>query len=95
MGRLKKQFVEVFDLSPEVVLDLPLLMFIGNQNLFIENHKGVRYYHDNQIIIKVSDKYIIIEGQALVIDEINSDNLFISGSINSISYKDGNGGEKS
>jgi sporulation protein YqfC len=92
MNRLKKQFMEIFDLSPEIVLDLPLVMMVGRQRLFLENHKGVTHYHKNEIRIKFQDGLLLLKGEDLIVNEINSDSLSISGQLSGIYYETGNGG---
>lgn len=86
MDKLKKQFVELFDLPPEVILNLPLLMVIGNSRLQIENHKGLRKYNSDEIKIKIKEGYIIVHGKNLIVKEISEDSLSITGCIYDLSY---------
>ncbi len=91
MNRLKKQFIEIFDLSPEIVLDLPLVMMLGGQRLFLENHKGITHYHKKEIRIKIKEGFLLLTGEDLTVNEIKSDSLFISGRIKGIYYHTGDG----
>ena len=95
MEKLRKQFVDIFELSPEIALDLPLLMLLGQEKLELENHKGISQFHREEIKVKVKLGYILIKGQELAIDEINSESLSISGLISSISYEKRKGGGSS
>jgi sporulation protein YqfC len=85
----KKQFTDLFDLSAEVTMDLPLIMLVGQQKLYIENHKGISLYMSDKIKIRVKPGYVIITGSELVIGEIKTENLSISGQISGIFYEKG------
>jgi sporulation protein YqfC len=85
----KKQFTDLFDLSAEITMDLPLIMLVGQQKLYIENHKGISLYMSDKIKIRVKPGYVIITGSELVIGEIKTENLSISGQISGIFYEKG------
>jgi sporulation protein YqfC len=85
----KKQFTDLFDLSAEITMDLPLIMLVGQQKLYIENHKGISLYMSDKIKIRVKPGFITITGSELVIGEIKTENLSISGQISGIIYEKG------
>ncbi|AZO95011.1 YabP/YqfC family sporulation protein [Halocella sp. SP3-1] len=87
MDKIKKQFLDIFDLSPEIVLDLPLIMLVGQQKLYIENHKGIKNFDSDKIKISINKGYLIFSGKELVVEEIREDCLFISGNIVMIQYE--------
>lgn len=87
MDKIKKQFLDIFDLSPEIILDLPLIMLVGQQKLYIENHKGIKNFDSDKIKISINKGYLIFTGKELVVEEIREDCLFISGSIVMIQYE--------
>ncbi|MFW6305812.1 MAG: sporulation protein YqfC [Bacillota bacterium] len=92
MDKLKRQFIEVFDLSPEIAMDLPLIMMLGKEKIYLENHKGVSHFSDEELKIKIKSGFLVINGKKLIINEINSDYLSISGNIISVSYEMYSGG---
>ncbi|ACL70012.1 sporulation protein YqfC [Halothermothrix orenii] len=89
MEGLKKQFCDIFELSPEVVLDLPLLMMVGQQKIYLENHKGIALYQADEVKIRVKSGYLIVTGQDLVIEEIQTDHLSLSGKLTGLNYEQG------
>ncbi|MFW6270051.1 MAG: YabP/YqfC family sporulation protein [Bacillota bacterium] len=95
MEKLKKQFVEIFEISPEIALDLPLLMLMGEEKLLIENHKGINQFHHNEIKIKLKKGYLLVKGEKLNIEEINIDYISISGTVSALLYDKGKRGESS
>lgn len=89
MDYIRKQFTDIFDLSPEITLDLPLVMLVGQQRLYIENHKGITLYNPDKIKIRVKSGIITLTGKGLMIEDIKTENLSISGQIEGIFYDKG------
>lgn len=92
MDKLKRQFIEIFDLSPEIAMGLPLIMMIGDSKVYLENHKGISHFQDKEIKIKINNGSLIFKGKDLLVDEINSESISISGNILSLSYENRIGG---
>lgn len=74
------------DLPRDVVLDLPKITLIGDTQLYIENHKGVIEYNGEKIKLNVSIGQLEIVGEGLVIRAINSDEIYLDGSIKTINF---------
>lgn len=87
MDGMKKRFSDIFELSPEVVLDLPLIMLVGQHKLYIENHNGISRYNDNEIKVRIKTGFIVITGNEMIIEEIKIESLTISGMITGICYQ--------
>ena len=85
MDKLKRQFIRVFELPADIIMDLPLLMLVADNKLYLENHKGISYFQSEEIKIKIKSGFIILKGRSLSISEINRESLSISGKILSIS----------
>lgn len=77
MDKLKRQFLGVFDLPVEITMDYPLMMIVGNNKLFLENHKGLSSFQKDEIRIKTKQGDIIISGERLSINEIDTESLTI------------------
>ncbi|MFW6279157.1 MAG: YabP/YqfC family sporulation protein [Bacillota bacterium] len=86
MDLLYEKFRNLFDLPGEVIEDLPLLLLVGSGKLYLENHKGIATYQQQKIKIRIKKGYLIIEGQKLEVDEIKTNNLFISGSMEKLFF---------
>ena len=87
MALLREQFSNVFELPPEVVLDAPLLMLVGKKKMYLENHKGIALYQNDLLKIRINSGFLILKGNSLEINQINSHNIYISGIIKKISYE--------
>ena len=68
----------------DVLLGIPIINIIGDQELEIENHKGIIVYTDTLIKIKTKIGQLKIVGNRLQINNYSNDDIKISGSIHSV-----------
>lgn len=83
---LKEKFTEVLELPKELVLDLPKLTMVGNKDMMIENYKGVIEYGSARIRINTGLGAVKITGEGLELKEITSEDIIISGKIQSVEF---------
>jgi sporulation protein YqfC len=83
---IKNVFAKVLEVPKEVVIDLPLISMIGNEELSIENYKGVIEYSEEKIRINTAKGVIKIEGRSMLLKEITDDDIQILGSILKIEF---------
>lgn len=81
---LKEKFLNAMELPIELLNDVPRITLIGNNNLLIENYKGIIEYDEN-IIRLVS--HINILGNYIKVEEINNDEIFITGEIVNVEFE--------
>jgi sporulation protein YqfC len=86
-GGFKAIISDLFELPREVVLDLPRLTMVGNVQIYLENHRGVIAYDENQVRIGVNNGEIIIRGGNLEIKNLVAEELLIKGAIEGIDYE--------
>lgn len=84
--KLRGIITNALDLPKDVTFDLPRITMIGNMQLYIENHRGVRSFTSNKLSLGLSVGYLEIVGEALVIRAILTDEVFIEGVIQDIKY---------
>jgi sporulation protein YqfC len=85
--RSKEIITEKLDISKDILLNMPRITVIGNEEVTIENHKGILLFDSD--IIKVNTKLnaISIEGHNFEILYIGESTITISGKFKSISYE--------
>lgn len=83
---IKKTITNMLELPKEIVLNLPMISIIGNEELHIENYKGVIEYNLDYIRINTSVGIVKIQGKNLMLKQITSENITVSGSLSSIEY---------
>ncbi|MDV4150108.1 sporulation protein YqfC [Clostridium sp. AL.422] len=83
----RELLTEKFDFPKDVILNLPKITIIGNDEITIENHKGIILFERNIIKINTKVKIINIEGENFEILYIGDSTITISGKFKSISYE--------
>ena len=69
----------------------PLLELLGDERLLIENHKGIRSYAPDNILIGISNGMISVLGQTLRIICMTRDRIVICGRIMQLTIEKGGG----
>ncbi len=84
--KMKGAIAETFELPKEILLDLPRVTVTGNQQLYIQNHRGIVEYTDKIIRISISGGELVVKGERLIIRNVFSEEILIEGVINSLNY---------
>lgn len=81
-----ERLTEMLDMPKEVMLDIPKMTFYGDNQVSIENFKGVLSYTDEEVKIKTSGRTIQVTGSQLEIRTITDDDVMIEGRIGTVQY---------
>lgn len=81
---VKQKFSKVMELPKELLLDIPRMTVLGDEDIYIENYKGIMEYEEN--VIRFSNS-ITIYGQKLNIEEITETEIMITGKFKSIEFE--------
>ena len=87
INKAKEGLIEKFDLPRDVVLNIPKITIIGDDEITIENHRGVMLFSQNQIKVNSNLGVIFIEGNYLEILFIEGSTIVVSGKFKSIIYE--------
>ena len=82
----KEKFLEKLNLPDELVYNYAKITMIENKEILIEGSNNIVDYYDNYIKIQTKNVYIILDGRNLNINEINDNELLISGIITNVGY---------
>ncbi len=83
---IKEKMSEILELPREIVLDVPKIILVGNNDLSIENYKGIIEYSDSLIRINTNEYIIKIQGQQLEIRTITDEEIIIKGLITTVDF---------
>lgn len=86
---MKKNENPLFDklqLPKDITRGAFILTAVGNEELYIENYRGILEYNENCIRVQGKNTYILIEGRKLKIDHYTEEDMLIKGRILSIQY---------
>ena len=87
MPDVKEKLSNLLSLPKEIALDLPVLMATGRNELNIENYKSLLEFTGQLIRIRTKDSVMTIEGDGLILRQVTTENILISGRISGILYK--------
>ena len=87
LEKAREIFTEKLDLPKDVILNLPKITIVGNNEITIENHKGIILFERNIIKINTKVKVINIEGESFEILYIGDSTITISGKFKSVGYE--------
>ncbi|MCL2571511.1 MAG: sporulation protein YqfC [Defluviitaleaceae bacterium] len=82
--KIKEKMTDMLSLPKEIILDLPLLIATGRQELNIENYKNLIEFTDTKIRILTKAGVLTIEGQKLILKQVTSEHVLITGTIKGI-----------
>ena len=61
----RRNMTEALELPKEILLHLPLISFIGQEEVTIENYKGILEYSEETVRIGTAAGILRLEGQRL------------------------------
>jgi sporulation protein YqfC len=85
-AKFKEKVSEILELPKEIVLNIPKLTMLGMRDLIIENYKGIIEYDSSRIRVNTGVGIIKIIGDKLVIREITSEDIMVSGEIAALEF---------
>lgn len=89
-GKVRKLTSDLLDLPQDVALNVPRITMIGSLQLYIENHRGVAHFADDELRLKINEGELQILGNGLKIRAIYTEEVLVEGHIKSISFVDSN-----
>lgn len=85
-NNLKEKVTDMLELPKEVILNLPVFSMIGNEELHIENYKGILEYDSERIRIYTYNGIVKLEGRGLEIKTMTTEEIFIKGAVVKIEF---------
>ncbi|MBE6055241.1 MAG: sporulation protein YqfC [Clostridium sartagoforme] len=83
----RELLVEKLDLPKDIALNLPKITIIGDNEITIENHKGIILFERDIIKVNTKVKIVNIVGENFEILYIGDSTIVINGKFKSISYE--------
>ncbi|MGM9924821.1 MAG: sporulation protein YqfC [Bacillus sp. (in: firmicutes)] len=84
--KVKQMLINTIDLPKDVMMDLPRITMIGQLHIYIENHRGLVAFSDNEIRLGLSQGQLSIQGEGFVIKAILPEEIMLEGIIHSVSF---------
>ena len=82
--KTRNKLERLLEIPVEVTTNIPKITLIGFEQLMIENYMGVIEYEEYLVKINTSIGIIIIEGNKMNLNQINENDVLISGVLSKI-----------
>lgn len=84
----KKSLLErtaaVFELPADLLAGLPCVRIVGSEEVYVQNHRGILAYGEEEIIINGGKQLIRVVGQGLRLSGMTPADLTITGSVRAV-----------
>jgi sporulation protein YqfC len=87
LTRTRETIAEKLDLPRDVVLNVPKITVTGNNEIVVENHKGVILFEEKEVKINTNVGLITIYGSGFEILFMGGSTLTVSGKFKSVVYE--------
>ncbi|WP_343042054.1 sporulation protein YqfC [Ornithinibacillus caprae] len=84
--RIRPWLIKKFALPSDVILELPRITIIGQLHVYIENHKGLAVFTDNELKLKTTKGYIQIKGSSFVLKMMLPEEILLEGKISDVKF---------
>lgn len=85
--RTKQNIADKLDLPRDIILNMPKITITGDNEIIIENHKGVVLFVENQVKVNSGVGLISIYGSRFEILFMGGSTITIGGKFKSIAYE--------
>lgn len=86
--RLSQVMADFMEIPRDLVLDMPKLTLTGQEELYLENHKGIIEYSQHKLKVNLNRGFLEIYGDTLEIAALRSDEMIVVGRITGIQFID-------
>lgn len=83
-----KKLDDILEIPVELSTNIPKVTILGFERMLIENYKGILEYQDYFVRINTHIGILNINGFNLNLEEMTSDDLLITGKIESIDFEE-------
>ena len=83
---LRKNVTEALELPKEIMLNLPLISLIGQEEVTIENYKGILEYGEELVRIGTAAGVLRLTGSGLCLKQLSAECMVVTGRIENLSF---------
>lgn len=84
--QMRSWITDKMDLPADVMMDLPRITMIGHIHIYIENHRGLLTFKDNEVRLLLKNGQLLIKGSSFVIKTILPEEILLEGKIDQVIY---------
>ena len=84
--RIFSEAAELFDLPMDLLSGLPCVEVMGDRQFYMENHRGILSYSEDEIAVSADGLIVRIFGKKLELMSMSADALRIRGAIERVEW---------
>ena len=88
MRKRVKKLDEILEIPVELSTNIPKVTIVGFERVLIENYRGILEYQDYFVRVNTHIGILNINGFNLNLEEMTTDDLLITGKIESIDFEE-------
>ncbi len=74
------------DLPADVMMDLPRVTMIGHFHIYIENHRGLIRFTNDELRLRLTEGELLIKGKSFVIKNILPEEILLEGVVDDVKF---------
>ena len=87
IGGIKNAMIDKLDMPREIVKNSYRIVVEGNEVVTIENHRGILKFNDSQVVVKIDEGNLVMDGVGFTIIYISGNTLKIKGMFKGVNYE--------
>ncbi len=87
-GRALARVAQTLEIPPEVLVNVPRIEVVGHLQFRVENHYGLEKYDPEQVILRLVDGRLVVNGENLVIGWIDRGEVVVTGKVHSLHFQE-------
>ncbi|WP_026692855.1 sporulation protein YqfC [Peribacillus kribbensis] len=84
--KLRQLMMKTMDLPQDVIMDLPRITMIGQLHIYIENHRGLLTFTDDELRLMLKQGQLLIKGSSFSIKAILPEEILLEGKIDHVFF---------
>ena len=88
--KVRRMLTNTIDLPQDVMMNLPRITMIGQIHIYIENHRGLVAFSEQEVRLQLEQGQLSIMGEGLIIKTILPEEILLEGVIGSVNYLNSN-----
>ncbi|WP_102345552.1 sporulation protein YqfC [Bacillus sp. Marseille-P3661] len=86
--QMKRWMTQKMELPADVMMDLPRITMIGQIHIYIENHRGLLKFSDQELRLLLKQGQLLIKGNQFVLKTMLPEEILLEGKIDQVIYLD-------
>ncbi|BAU27257.1 sporulation protein YqfC [Aneurinibacillus soli] len=78
----------VLDMPSDLMMEMPRITMIGQLQMYIENHRGVLWFSNQELRLLLTKGQLLIRGENLVIRAILPEEVLVEGVVSQVLFID-------